>query len=104
MMRFNRSASLLLLLLSGHFAVAADVLESETEFTDNTGIDTFIGSDVDELISRLGPPDKVFTLPTGKRAFAYDASQHTRVRQDGSRCADAYVVDGDNMVVDYFCR
>lgn len=100
----NRSACLLLLLLLAYVSVAADTLEGEAEFKDDTGTDPLIGSDVDELISHLGRPDKIFTLPTGKRAFAYDGSQHTHQRQDGSRCADAYVVDSDNMVVDYFCR
>ena len=100
----NRSASLLLLFLSGQFAVAADALEGGAEFKDNTGTDAIIGSDADELISRFGQPEKILILPTGKRAFAYDASEHTRQRQDGSRCTDAYVVDSDNMVVDYFCR
>ena len=104
MMRLSRTASLLLLLLPGPFAVAADAPQGGVEFRDDTGTDAIIGSDVDELISRFGQPEKILTLPTGKRAFAYDASQHTRQRQDGSRCTDAYVVDSDNMVVDYYCR
>ena len=103
-MCLHRPASLLLLLLSSQFALAADALESKTEFKGNTGTDEFIGSDVDELIARFGQPAKIISLPTGKRAFAYDASPHTQQREDGSRCADAYVVDSDDMVVDYFCR
>lgn len=104
MICLNRSASLLLLILSGNFVLAADAPDSTAEFRDNTGTDAFVGSDVDELISRFGQPQEILTLPTGKRAFAYDASQHTHEREDGSRCTDAYVVDSDNMVVDYFCR
>lgn len=100
----NCPASLLLLLLFGHFSVAADAVENRVQFKDNTGMDALIGADVGELISLFGQPDEILTLPTGQRAFAYDASRHTHLREDGSHCTDAYVVDSDNMIVDYFCR
>lgn len=103
-MRLNRPALLLLLLHCSHVSMAADVPEDRRVFNDSTGMDALIGSDVDELISRMGQPERILTLPTGKRAFAYDAGPHTRQREDGSRCADAYVVDNDNMIVDYYCR
>ena len=67
-------------------------------------VDPMVGADIQELMSVYGKPTIVLTHTNGRRIYTYDASLKTHFRQDGRRCNDAYVIDADDMVIDYYCR
>ena len=96
---FKIRAYVIALLLAVH-----PVLQCQTTEKSGTLVDPMVGADTQELISVYGEPTIILTISNGRRIYTYDASSKTHFRKDGRRCNDAFVVDADGMVVDFYCR
>lgn len=61
-----------------------------------------VGQHVDTLVDTYGEPDWVLEMGSGRRAYVYRLGKFANPEDEP--CNDAYVVNIQGTVVNYYCR